>query len=91
MNDQSAIPFPRYKCHKEVFALKISSFRFNDDGSAEIVPADTRYDVFVTRPGWKNTYHHRSDGDLGYYVVYDDEHTSWSPTKAFEDGYTLIE
>lgn len=33
----------------------------------------------------------RIRGDLGYYVVYEDGHTSWSPTKAFEGGYTRIE
>ena len=26
----------------------------------------------------------------GYYVVYDDGYKSYSPAKAFEDGYTLI-
>lgn len=26
----------------------------------------------------------------GYYVVYDDGYVSWSPTKAFESGYTKL-
>jgi len=26
--------------------------------------------------------------DLGYYVLYPDGYVSWSPTKAFEEGYT---
>jgi hypothetical protein len=30
---------------------------------------------------------HRGD-DLGYFVVYEDGYQSWSPTEAFEKGYT---
>ena len=30
---------PRYKCHKEVQALKIASIAIAEDGSAVIVPA----------------------------------------------------
>jgi hypothetical protein len=32
--------------------------------------------------------HNPSSG--GYYVIYDDGYTSWSPAKSFEEGYTLI-
>lgn len=31
-----------------------------------------------------------TESDLGYYVVYDDGYKSWSPAKAFEEGYTKI-
>ena len=27
----------------------------------------------------------------GYYLRYEDGYESWSPAKAFEDGYSLIE
>lgn len=29
--------------------------------------------------------------DPGYYVVYEDDYVSWSPTEAFEKGYTEID
>lgn len=29
--------------------------------------------------------------DGGYYVEYEDGYVSWSPTKAFEEGYSVVE
>jgi len=90
---------PKYKSHKEVWALKIKSIELDadldkkpnkvTDGSAILSFKENGYAQikvdhdFVRR--MKNT-----DDDLGYYVVYDDGYKSWSPTKAFEEGYTRI-
>lgn len=84
------VEMPKYKCHKEVHALKIADVHANYDGLLVITPADTGHEPFVVMdPGWKDRY--KGDGvDLGYYVVYEDGYTSWSPTKAFEEGYTRI-
>jgi len=84
MNSQE---LPRYKCHKEVQALKISAIEIREDGSAVISPAEPQYAPFTTRPDWAKTWH-GSEEDKGYYVVYKDGYTSWSPTAAFEEGYT---
>ena len=90
MNDVAA-EMPRYKCHKEVNALKIAAIEFMEDGSARIAPADHRYAVFTTLPGFYRRFQGNSQQpDLGYYVVYADGYESWSPTKAFEEGYTLV-
>lgn len=77
---------PRYKCHKEVSAVKIHSIEIFEDYSAMITPSDghARFSVgreYVLR-------HHPQVG--GYYVLYDDGYKSFSPAKAFEEGYTLI-
>ena len=83
-----ATEMPRYKSHKEVWALKISTVEVNEDESAKIVPGDEGYVPFTTEPGWARKYRGGLDNDPGYYVVYEDGYKSWSPSKAFEEGYT---
>lgn len=89
---------PKYKCHKEVWALKIKEvIKANQpedpnserapDGSYVIVPEDERYDRFLVGPDYVSK-HNPVAG--GYYVVYADGYKSFSPAKAFEDGYTLV-
>ncbi len=96
--NQNQIELPRYKCHKEVHALKIakvepatgnrpSEFNEETDGGAIITPEDERYAPFkVSREYFLK--HNPQPG--GYYVVYEDGYISWSPAKAFENGYTRI-
>ena len=73
---------PRYKCHKEVSALKIGRI----DGNT-IWPEDGAYDPFNVSAEYL-TKHNPQPG--GYWVQYDDTYESFSPAKAFEDGYTRI-
>lgn len=80
---------PRYKCHKEVWALKIKEVKipvapidnpilaFEDEG---YLPIEVDYDYIKK--------HNPTAG--GYYVVYDDGYRSFSPAKPFEDGYSRI-
>lgn len=83
--------FPRYKCHKEVWAIKIASVERNPDGvSATIDPAEPGYGPFQVDSDWMRRFG-GDETDMGYYIVYQDRYTSWSPSKAFEEGYTLIE
>ena len=88
---------PRYKCHKEVWALKIAAIdRDSDkaraegretDGSAMIAPSDVGYAPFRV----KSDYMRKHDPQVGgYYVVYEDGYQSFSPAEAFESGYTRI-
>lgn len=82
---------PRYKCHKEVHALKIAAVQTKWDGSTwigdEITPEDEGYAPFVVSPEYVNK-HGPKPG--GYYVVYEDGYKSFSPAEAFEEGYTRI-
>ena len=86
---------PRYKCHKDVWALKIADIaRDSDkaredqretDGSAMITPAEDGYGPFKVDAN----YMHKHKPEVGgYYVVYADGYKSFSPAKAFEDGYS---
>ena len=81
-----------YRCHKVVNAGKISgissavgtdSYLHFYNGHKELVVDSW---VLKHRPG-------EDDFSLvgGYFVVYEDGYKSWSPAKAFEEGYTLIE
>lgn len=94
---QAAAEMPRYKCHKEVWALKISAIaRDSDkareeqretDGSATITPAEDGYAPFKVDANYMHK--HKPEAG-GYYVVYADGYKSFSPAKAFEDGYSPV-
>lgn len=80
---------PRYRSHKVVHALKIKAVELRADGG-DLYPADEGYAPFEVSADWLSRYKGNAD-DSGYYVVYDGGYASWSPTKAFRDGYTLID
>lgn len=89
----AAMVMPRYKCHKEVWALAIQMVMIDhaidgDISAVWLVPVDKRYDKFEVSVDWYKK-HDLSVG--GYYVVYSDGYRSWSPAKAFEEGYTLLD
>ena len=83
----SSVEMPKYKCHKEVCALKIKSIVRESDGSAIITPEEEGYDPFRVEPDYINK-HKPQIG--GYYVVYKDGYKSFSPANAFEEGYSRI-
>lgn len=87
---------PRYKSHKQVHALKIGSIerKPNPDPTgnsaassygAVITPAEDGYAPFEVDAAYMNKHNPEAGG---YYVVYEDGYASFSPAKAFEDGYT---
>ena len=84
---------PKYKRHKEVWALKIKSIakelaEYREiDGSATITPEEEGYEPFKVSSEYMNK-HQPEVG--GYYVVYEDGYKSFSPADAFEKGNTLI-
>ena len=93
-NDQPCGELPRYKCHKEVWALKIKRIDYprtgaqqDDDGKRLIVPENGRYSPILVDHDYMRKHQPKKGG---YYVVYADGYKSWSPAEAFEDGYTLI-
>jgi len=80
---------PRYKCHKEVHALKILGIDIDyDKGGATITPDEEGYEPFHVDQAYLNK-HNPYVG--GYYVVYtEDGYQSFSPPNPFEGGYTRI-
>lgn len=76
---------PRYKSHKQVWALKIKAVELHAASGHIIHPEDQRYAPFKVADEYIQK-HNPQPG--GYYVVYDDGYKSFSPAKAFEEGYT---
>ena len=96
--DQATQEMPRYKCHKEVWALKIKRIDYDNtqahaenretDGSALLVfEEEDRYAPLRV----ESSYLKKHDPHFGgYYVVYADGYKSFSPAGAFEEGYTRL-
>lgn len=92
---QAKVPMPKYKCHKEVWALKIKEV-LNDDTvpGGIVLPAGLTlvFEDSLFAPK-KMSYHWAQKHNPkagGYYVVYKDGYESYSPAEAFEEGYSLV-
>ena len=81
---RASIEMPRYVSHKKVWALEIASIEeaaykrrliFKDKGYAPIYAEDEMFSRYRPVPG-------------DFYVVYADGYKSFSPRKAFLEGYT---
>jgi hypothetical protein len=83
------VQMPRYQSHKKVWALKIAAIEFAEDGTATIAPAEQGFAPFKVS-NYSRVFLGNDVDDLGYYVRYEGGYESWSPTKAFEEGYTPI-
>lgn len=84
--------YPRYKCHKVVSAFKIQRIEsvpsevLGEANSFCLWPVDHDLGPVEVSIAWmaKN----QATGG-GYLVIYADGYMSYSPAKAFEEGYTL--
>lgn len=95
--DTTTREMPKYKCHKEVWALKISDIipdsriaqleNRETDGSYALKFSDYGYAAIKVNSEYVRK--HKPEVG-GYYVVYEDGYKSYSPAKPFEDGYTAI-
>lgn len=85
MTDQ--MEMPKYKCHKVVHALEISSIKHHSDGTATITPKEEGYAPFLVNADYVKRHEPKTGG---YFVVYEDGYRSWAPKKTFESGYTRI-
>jgi len=88
--NETSVQMPQYKCHKIVGALKIVATNINPDGSLDLFFKLSQFVPINLESVVATRFRILSPEDLGYYVVYEDGYVSWSPTKAFEDGYTEI-
>lgn len=90
--EASAAPrrtLPRYRCHKEVRALKIKQLKYDDSsGNYWFLPAEQGFALVELDIEFMRRHTPEAGG---YYVIYADGSWSYSPAKAFEEGYTRIE
>ena len=91
--DGDDIALPLYQCHKKVWALKIANIEPEGHfGPAMITPADPRYAPFKVSAEYVQK-HKPEIG--GWWVRYpasggSTEYESWSPSGAFEEGYSRV-
>ena len=83
---RASAEMPKYRCHKEVHALKIAKVEFQCNPET-FKPSTATIEV---EADWVRRLPDTQPIVGGYYVVYSDGYTSWSPAKAFEDGYTRV-
>lgn len=80
---------PKYRCHKEVWALQIRTVTQErcPDGKTHLVFEDGRHAPREVTRAW---YEKHQPQPGGYFVVYEDGYESYSPAAAFEAGYTRL-
>jgi len=77
---------PQWKCHKVVRAAKIASITPTTYDMHAVGFEGDLSPIQVTTEWIVNK---RAEVG-GYYVVYEDGYASYSPAKAFEEGYTRL-
>lgn len=89
---------PKYQSHKKVWALQIAKIEHNANPDTTGRSAASSYGAFLT-PVESGYAPFEVDAEYmmkhkphvgGYYVVYEDGYKSFSPEKAFVDGYAPI-
>jgi hypothetical protein len=78
--------YPEYQCHKRVRAARIVKVE-NTRADLWYLHLEAPWPVVAVTAQWVEAKHAEAGG---YLVVYDDGYTSYSPAKAFEEGYTRI-
>ena len=84
---RDGMELPLYNCHKQVRAAKITEIESHESdgtGSHTMIFGDIGGSKFLADE-WKERHKPKVGG---YYVVYNDGYTSFSPAQAFEEGYT---
>lgn len=78
---------PEYKCHKVVRATKIRAVHASSPTAVDMLEVDHFPELVHLPDDWVSR--HRPEPG-GYLVVYADGYMSYSPAKAFEEGYTAL-
>lgn len=81
----------QWECHKKVRAFKIHQLVKDTIAGGWLLAGEPE-------PAKQRLGHHVSDEYIsrhnpsvgGYYVLYEDDYESYSPAKAFEDGYKKV-
>ena len=96
---QASRELPRYRSHKEVWALKIGAIMIDPAQSATFKGIHTSLAGAVITPAEPGFSPFRVDGTYmakhspevgGYWVRYADGYESFSPCEAFEEGYSPV-
>lgn len=85
MNNVPMVEIPKYVCHKEVRAAKITKLLTGIGGSEVTLMLGEIGGCVSMDLDWVEKHKPKVGG---YYVVYADGYTSYSPATPFESGYT---
>ena len=88
------LQMPQYVSHKKVWALKIKRLErllrpATNYETVRLHFEDQRFSPVEKDPEY--VLRVKFGDDPGYLVVYPDGYESWSPTKAFEEGYSKVD
>jgi hypothetical protein len=100
----TATPMPLYRCHKEVWALRIvevipapkptieelDRILNGDEGTTDVGAILVVEGHFAPIAVTRDFIGRHQPQAGGYYVVYKDGYKSFSPATAFEQGYTRV-
>lgn len=85
MENEVMAQMPKYRSHKEVWALKIKAVQ--QVGDSVIMHFEN--ESFSPR---QESTENRPKPDVGWYFVqYENSYHSFSPAKSFEEGYALVD
>ena len=91
---QAAVALPRWRSHKEVYGDKITKILPADPQAERSSQDDTGIRWIIACGGivtvTKDLIARGAPSVGDYYVQYQDGYKSWSPAKAFEEGYTRV-
>jgi hypothetical protein len=91
------LELPKYKCHKVVNAakiLEINDARGGEDKKEFVLEVGKNKKGEIEKSSvliFKEWIVKHEPKVGGYYVVYDNGYSSWSPADAFEEGYDLLD
>lgn len=83
-------PMPQYQCHKKVWALQIKGVRREEDQWVLSFRGKDFSPIVVSDEWFARHLKPHEVWSGGYYVQYEDGYVSYSPQKAFEEGYTRL-
>jgi hypothetical protein len=87
MDNATCNKLPSYKCHKIVDADKITNIVDVGESAYHILTETAGVPPQKVSAAWIEKHHPKVGG---YFVEYEDGYQSYSPARAFEEGYTKV-
>lgn len=87
----AAVEMPKYQSHKKVWALQIELSEKHEEGiELKFVESNIYANIVITDKEEISRFEKCLGDDKGYLVLYKGAYRSWSPTDAFEEGYSKL-
>ncbi len=84
---ESACQLPEWQCYKTVRAAKILSLGLKGEDQQTVILDDPECDEIPVSDAWVRKHNPQAGG---WYVVYADGYASYSPDRAFVEGYIKV-